>query len=273
MDSFVRDGLRFDVRDRGPRDGAGTVVLLHGFPQDGSAFDAVVPALHEAGLRTLVPDQRGYSPGARPRGRSAYTTSEAARDVVALLEAAGVSRAHVVGHDWGGAVGWLLAARHADRLDSLTVLSTPHPAAMAWAFTRSTQGLRSGYMAFFQLPWLPERTVAPILSTALVGTGLPADRAAEYTRRMQQPGALSAALNWYRGIPASARTPVAAVAVPTAYVWGRGDFALGRAAAERTRRHVVGPYRFVELDAGHWLPETRPEQVATVVLDQVGANA
>ena len=104
-----------------------------------------------------------------------------------------------------------------------------------------------------------------------MGSGLPAGRAAHYARRMREPGAATGALNWYRGMPASLRTPTPAVAVPTTYVWGRSDFALGRAAAERTRRHVVGPYRFVELDAGHWLPETCPEQVATVVLDQVRA--
>ncbi|WP_088284481.1 alpha/beta fold hydrolase [Kineosporia sp. A_224] len=273
MDTFERDGLRFDVRDSGPRDGTGTVLLLHGFPQDGTAFDDVVPALHEAGLRTLVPDQRGYSPGARPSARSAYAMAETALDAVALLDAAGVRRAHVVGHDWGGATAWVLAARHAERLTSLTALSTPHPAAMAWAFTHSSQVARSWYMAFFQLPRLPERYAVRDLRRRLVDGGLPVDHATRYAERMQEPGAATGALNWYRGMPTSFRTPTPAVAVPTTYVWGRDDFALGRAAAERTRRHVVGPYRFVELDAGHWLPETCPEQVATVVLDQVRAVA
>lgn len=272
MESFTRDRLRFAVRDDGPRDAARTVVLLHGFPQDGATFDAVVPALHAAGLRTLVPDQRGYSPAARPPGRAPYAVGQAAADVLALLDAAGVARAHVVGHDWGGAVAWELAARHADRLHSLTVLSTPHPAALAWALTRSAQGLRSWYMGFFQLPWLPEQVVALTLEPSLVATGLPVEHARRYARRMREPGALRGALGWYRAVPVSALTPTPAVAVPTTYVWGRRDVALGRAAAERTRRHVVGPYRFVELDGGHWLPETRPEQVAAVVLDQVGAD-
>ncbi len=272
MESFERDGLRFDVRDGGPTGGE-AVLLLHGFPQDGSAFDHVVPELHAAGLRTLVPDQRGYSPGARPAGRDAYSMQQVALDAVALLDAAGVGRAHVVGHDWGGAAAWALAARHADRLHSVTVLSTPHPAAMAWSFTHSSQGLRSWYMVFFQLPRLPERVVGAVLERSLVGSGLPTAAAQRYAQRMREPGALSAALGWYRGLSASARTPAPAIAVPATYVWGRTDPALGRAAAERTRQHVVGPYRFVELDAGHWLPETRPHEVATVVLDQVRAVA
>src|SRR5919202_1224240 len=101
MDTFTRDGLTFDVRDAGPADGE-PVVLLHGFPQDGSAFDRLTPLLAAAGLRTLAPDQRGYSPGARPAGRSAYRVRELEADVLALLDAAGLASAHVVGHDWGG---------------------------------------------------------------------------------------------------------------------------------------------------------------------------
>ncbi len=268
MESFARDGLRFDVRDRGPH-GAEAVVLLHGFPQDRSAFDAVVPALHDAGLRTLVPEQRGYSPAARPRGRSAYTPTEAALDVVALLDAAGVRRAHVVGHDWGGAAAWLLAARHAHRLRTVTVLSTPHPAALTWALARSSQGLRSWYMAFLQLPVVPERLLRHSLAPILVSSGLPGPVADRYATRMREPGALRGALGWYRAIPVALGTPTPPVAVPTTYMWGRWDVALGRAAAERTQHHVVGPYRFVELDAGHWLPETRPDEVAAVVLDRV----
>ena len=268
MQHFERAGLVFDVRDSGPPDGD-TVVLLHGFPQDGSSFDRVAPGLHAAGLRTLAPDQRGYSPGARPAGRSAYRTAECVEDVIALLDAAGVDRAHVVGHDWGGAVAWGLAGLFPDRVRSLVVLSTPHPAALTRSFVTSAQGLRSWYMALFQLPWLPELLVAPMLGRSLQDSGLPAADADRYARRMREPGALSAALNWYRAMPFSLRSPIPPSTVPTTYAWGRSDFALGRAAAGRTRDHVTGPYRFAELDAGHWLPETRPDEVVRLVLDRV----
>ena len=154
MHSYRRAGLTFDVQDAGPREGE-AVVLLHGWPQDHSAWSRVVPALHAAGLRTLAPDQRGYSPGARPRGRAAYGMGELVDDVVALLDAAELSRAHVVGHDWGGAVGWALAERHPERVRTLTVLSTPHHHAMAWAMRHGDQLRRSWYMAAFQLPLLP----------------------------------------------------------------------------------------------------------------------
>jgi len=269
---YSHDGLTFDVADAGDLGGR-SVLLLHGFPQDRTAWDDVVPALHAVGLRTLAPDLRGYSPGARPRHRADYRLSLIAADCLALLDAAQVERAHVVGHDWGGALAWVLAGRHAERVASVTVLSTPHPAAMARAFVTSTQALHSWYLAFAQLPWLPERVVGPRVEAMLRSTGLPTEAARYYAVRMREPGALSAALGWYRALPWSWRDPTPRCRVPATYVWGRRDIALGRAAAEATAKLVVGPYRFVELDAGHWLPETRPVLVAGHVAERVRSTS
>jgi len=269
VDFFSRAGLTFPVRDGGPSDG-GAVVLLPGFPQDASAYDGVVPLLHRHGLRTLVPTQRGYAATARPTARRDYRTAETTADVVALLDAARLTQAHIVGHDWGAAPAWAMAAWHPDRVASLTVLSTPHPAAMAAAFLTSTQGLRSWYMGFFQLPAVPERLAARTLRKTLIDSGLPAEYADRYCSAMGEPGALRGALNWYRGIPFSARPVVTDAQVPTTYLWGRRDFALGRAAAERTGRHVDAEYRFLDLDAGHWLPETQPQDVAAAILERAG---
>jgi pimeloyl-ACP methyl ester carboxylesterase len=273
VDSFRRDGMVFDVRDAGPADGE-PVVLLHGFPQDSSAFDLLAPLLNAAGLRTLAPDQRGYCASARPRGRRAYRLGEAVDDVLALLYDAGLRSAHVVGHDWGGGVAWALAAWHPDRVRSLTALSTPHPAAMQRALLTSDQALRSTYMGLFQLPLLPERLLlagggAP-LRRALLRGGLPADAVERYVARMREPGALTAALNWYRALPLSLGRPVGTVRVPTLHVWSAGDVALGRAATEASAAHVEGSYRLEVLDdVPHWLPELAPERVAELVTAHV----
>lgn len=273
---IARDGLVLRVRDEGPRAGD-VVLLLHGFPQDSGCWDDVVPALHRKGLRTLALDQRGYSPTATPPDVSGYRLEVLAADAVAVLDACGVRRAHVVGHDWGGVVAWRLGARHAGRVASLTVLSTPHPTAFAWAMTRSSQPLRSWYTVAVQVPVLPElflsRSLAPVLRLSGLATG-PAQR---YADRLSGSGDLHGPLGWYR---AAARRPPwellavggasrDEVAVPTTYVWGRRDPALGRAAAQRTREHVSGDYLFVELDAGHWLPEMHPDAVAEAVVDRV----
>lgn len=270
MRHFTRDGLTFDVRDGGPPDGE-PVVLLHGFPQDASSWARVEPALHAAGLRTLAPDQRGYSPGARPRERAAYRIGELVADVLALLDAAGLARAHLVGHDWGGGVAWQTAARHPDRVSTLTVLSTPHPAALSWAYRHDAQQRRkSWYMLAFQLPWLPEHLYARIVFRSLRDSGMPPLDAARYARRFADPAELSGPLGWYRAmrLPEPGPHPPP-IGVPTTFVWGRHDIALGRAAAERTARHVAAAYRFVELDASHWLPEANAAEVAAEVLGRV----
>jgi pimeloyl-ACP methyl ester carboxylesterase len=204
---FQRSGLVFDVRDGGPPAGE-LVVLLHGFPQDSSCWDAVAAGLHAAGLRTLAPDLRGYSPGARPPGRRAYALGHSADDLLALLDAAGAPSAHLVGHDWGGALAWYAAGRDPGRVRTLTSLSTPHPQAMRRAWLSGRQALKSRYMAFFQLPLLPELCLTlspPFVARSLERTGLPPAYAGHYARRLAERGAARAALGWYRAIPFTLR--------------------------------------------------------------------
>jgi len=273
VDSFTRDGLVFDVRDGGPVDGD-PVVLLHGFPQDAAAFTTVADRLHTAGLRTLAPDQRGYSPGARPSGRSAYRMRELTADVLALLDAAGLGSAHVVGHDWGAVVGWALGAWHPERVRTLTAVSVPHPAAMARAFVTSDQALRSWYMALFQLPVLPERLLlagdGAALRRMLLASGLSPEQSEHYLRRMQEPGALATALAWYRALPFDVRDPVGTVRVPTLHLWSTRDASLGRTATEQTRRFVDAPYRLEVLEGvPHFIPELAPDLVAELVTGHV----
>ena len=273
MDSFRRGDLVFDVLDSGPADGE-PVVLLHGFPQDRTAFDRLSPALHTAGLRTLAPDQRGYSPGARPAGRAAYRLREPVEDVLALLRAAGLESAHVVGHDWGGFVAWALAAWHPWRVRTVTALSTPHPAAVQQALVSSDQAARSTYMGFFQLPVVPEQVLlagrGTMLRRMLRQGGLPRPIVEHYVERMREPGALTAALNWYRALPLGSGRPVGTVTVPTLHVWGADDAFLGRAATEATAKFVTAPYRLEELPAiNHWLPELASDHVAALVTAHV----
>lgn len=272
MDSYERGSLRFPVRDAGPQNGP-AVVLLHGFPQDDSSYDRVLPFLHEAGLRTLVPLQRGYAASARPTHRRDYRTSELVQDVRGLLDASGVKQAHLVGHDWGGAVAWATAATHPDRIRSLTVLSTPHPAAFLDSMFRSGQARKSGYMALFQLPWVPEAMLSTSLPRTLIRTGLPSQDAHRYGRQMLEPGTATGALNWYRALPWARSSDTGTIAVPTTYLWGRRDFALGRFAAERTAKYVAADYRFIEAEAGHWLPESHPSAVADAILGRIRADA
>jgi pimeloyl-ACP methyl ester carboxylesterase len=272
-------GLRFDVTLGGAEDGV-PVLLLHGFPQNATMWGAVSPALHAEGLRTIAPDQRGYSPGARPPEVRAYARSECVADAVAILDALGADRVHVVGHDWGAAVGWDLAARYPERVRTLTALSVPHPRALAHAlFTSLDQLRRSRYILLFRRTGRAEDVLldddARRLRRMLADSGLDAAAIDRYVAPMRAPGALTAALNWYRamnlfgrGDPGRDRT--GKVGVPTTYVWSDGDVAIGRAAAHGCVREVTGEYRFVELPGvSHWMVDQAPDTVADAVLGRV----
>ena len=270
MDIEAR-GLRFDVDLDGP-DGGVPVLLLHGFPQNRTQWRGVTPALHDAGLRTIAPDQRGYSPGARPADARAYALRECVADALAILDALGVDRAYVVGHDWGAGVAWDLAARHPERVRGLVAISVPHPRAFLRALlTSPDQMRRSLYMLVFQKAGRAEEILLAEDATRLRGlfndSGL--DRAAvdRYVEPLREPGALTAALNWYRALRPGNGRPTGPVTVPTTYLWSDGDTALGRAGARRCGDHVRAEYRFLQLPGvGHWIPDQAPDVVADAVL-------
>ncbi|HMK62344.1 MAG TPA: alpha/beta fold hydrolase [Acidimicrobiales bacterium] len=274
LEFFEHDGLTFDVTHRGPADGR-TVVMLHGFPEDRHEWSTLAETLIGDRYRVLAPDQRGYSPGASPRDRSAYRMEALVSDVLALADAAGADRMDLVGHDWGAAVSWALAARYPERVRSLCALSVPHPGAMRQAVRRVGQALRSSYVVFFQLPWLPEHLLSAgnghLMANGLERSGLDRPTARRFAARAAVPRALTGPLNWYRAVPLDGMAPPAHVQVPTLFVWGDRDRYIGRAAAEACAQWVDGSYRFVAL-AGrtHWLPTTATEEVAAVLGEHLG---
>jgi pimeloyl-ACP methyl ester carboxylesterase len=271
-------GLTFDVWDLGPPDGE-VVVLLHGFPQTKAAWSEVAPPLADAGYRVVAPDQRGYSPSARPVGRRQYTLDLLAGDVLALADAAGASRFHVVGHDWGGAVAWALAMWHPERLHTMTSLTVPHPRAYLRAMLTSRQLFLSWYALFFQLPRLPEWSArfAPsrrLFERALERSGLPDKHREEYRAALDDPSATTATINWYRAGPLVSPSRFGPVTVPTLYVYAADDVALGRRAADLTARYVTGRYRYEVLQGtSHWIPEVAPEVVVRLLLEHLSEPA
>jgi pimeloyl-ACP methyl ester carboxylesterase len=262
VSSTIRTPEGTFVADSDGPHGAPTVLLLHGFPQSRYTWRSIVPALASSGFRAVAPDQRGYTPGVRPDDVDAYGSSRLVDDVLDILDALGVERAHLVGHDWGGQVAWLTAARHPERIATLTVLSRPHPAAFARSFELdSAQRDRSRHhqrmTASVADRWWADDCAA--LRTLLTNGGVPPADADAYLATFTQRAALEAAMNWYRaaaqdGGLRAAQTP--SITVPTLYLWGTADSTVGRVAAELTRDHVTGPYRFVAIKGGgHFLTD------------------
>ena len=269
-------GLSFTVDVAGPTAGE-AVLLLHGFPETRHMWRHQVAALAAAGYRAIAPDQRGYSRGARPADEAAYASELIVGDALALMDALGHARFHLVGHDWGGQIAWLIAAGHAARLSSLTILSRPHPAAFARAMKEdAAQAERSRHHRAFRAADAIQRMRASglkFLREALLAQGVPASDADVYVAQLMEPGAIEGAMSWYRagGLAGDA---VSAVDVPTLYVWGREDATVGRMAAELTRDYVRGPYRFVAMDgAGHFLVDQFPDAVSALLLEHLRAHA
>jgi pimeloyl-ACP methyl ester carboxylesterase len=276
LDEYHRGPHTFDVIDAGPTDGT-PVVLLHGFPQRATCWNAVTPLLHDAGARTFAPDQRGYSRRARPRSRFGYRGGELVDDVKALIDAIGTP-IHLVGHDWGSAVAWGVAGRYPESVRSLTAVSVGHPAAFARSMLSSTQALKSYYMAMFQLPIVTEWFLSRrggLAERMLRSTGMSAEMIDRYYREVVADGALRGGLGYYRSMPTTSMKDVfRRVPVPTTYVWSTGDAFLGRKAAELTRQWVTGPYELVEMaGASHWIPEQEPVQLAEAIIARAGLRS
>ena len=267
--------LVLDAVVAGADDGV-PVLLLHGWPQTSLSWSRVIPPLASSGVRVAAIDQRGYSPGARPTEVAAYTIDRLVADVEAVLGCLGWDSAHVVGHDWGAAVGWNLAARRPELVRSLVALSVPHPKALQEAF-RANDGQRemSEYMTFFRTaPAAAAKVLLRDDAAALrkvYGEHVHATDVAEYVERFAEDGALETALNWYAAMGLGSDRDTPDVAVPTTYVWGTDDMAIGETAALACAGHCTGDYEFRRLAGrSHWLCDEDPDAVVDAVLARVG---
>jgi pimeloyl-ACP methyl ester carboxylesterase len=271
--------LTFTARAAGPADGR-LVVLLHGFPETAQSWDRQLAALGDAGYRALAPDQRGYSRRARPEGTESYKMDHLVADVLGMVDWLGGHRFDLVGHDWGGAVAWRVGGRFPERLRTLTVLSTPHPAAFTTAIGEGDdQAARSSYMLFFRQEGSEDLMLADDatgLRNLFGASGLTAtdpDAVERYVAWLSEPGALKAALNWYRAVDLGDVTSMGEITTPTMYVWSTDDAALGSRAAIATAEHVPGEYRFEVLDGvSHWIAEQAPDQLNALLLDWLSSH-
>src|SRR5262245_47000924 len=284
---LVANGIRFHLLAAGPEDGP-LVVFLHGFPELARSWRHQLPALGAAGYRAVAPDMRGYGDTDL---QGPYDVGTLVRDVTGIVGALGRERAVVVGHDWGGAVAWAVAARHPELVEGLVAINCPPASALAHAMRHSrTQLRKSWYILFFQLPWLPERRMAAdgasVVARALVGgshrrDAWPAEELAAYRAAFARPGRAKAAIDWYRAsFRRSLRRrrrsgPSRRVAAPTLVLWGVEDRFLERElVSPEVLRRVLADGNVPEViyieDAGHFLQNEVPERVNEELLRWLG---
>ena len=252
-------------------DGEGApVVLLHGFPDSGRLWRHQVPALVQAGLRTVVPDLRGYGRSGQPTDVESYAIPYLAGDVVAILDDLGIERAHVVGHDWGAALAWALASLAPDRVDHLVALSVGHPASFVAAGLEQRE--KSWYMLLFQFEGVAEQWLsADDWANFRQWAGHP--DADAVIAELEANGSLTPALNYYRAnVPPEAwigpPVELPPVQASTMGVWSTGDMALTEQQMTGSAAHVTGPWRYERLDGpGHWMQLEAPDAVNRLLVD------
>lgn len=273
------NGITLHVVAAGPQDGP-VVILLHGFPEYWGGWRKQIPALVEAGFRVWAPDQRGYNRSDKPAEVDDYRIETLAADILGLIDLTGREQVNLVGHDWGAAVAWWVAMEQPERLSHLAILNVPHPSVMAkTVLTDPRQTLRSTYIGFFQIPWLPEAASRAFNWAMLARTmkrsaapGVFTDEIlADYKRAWSQPGAYTAMLNWYRAAVRHAPEgwPSAIITPPTTIIWGTADFALRKAMAEPSA-DLCSDAELIYLDGvSHWVQHEAPSKVNSILLKRL----
>ncbi len=270
------NGVRLHVGEQGPTSGA-PVLLLHGFPDSSSLWRHQVPALVKAGYRAIAPDLRGFGLSDRPAGVDAYALPTLLGDTLGLYDALGIARAHVVCHDWGAALGWGLAMFTPDKVDRFAALSVGHFG--SFFDSGIEQREKSWYMLFFQYEGIAEDALRADDWKLFREWTRNHSELPHWIEDLSRPGALTAALNWYRANVNPARpglegTPFPPVKVPTLGLWSSGDAYLTESQMTASRRFVAGEWRYERIEnASHWMQLDQPERVNALLLDWLGRKA
>ncbi|MCH7308410.1 alpha/beta hydrolase [Acinetobacter sp. NIPH 1852] len=268
---YHRNNLIFKVIDSGPINGK-PVILLHGFPETAQSWQATSKILNQHNFRTFAIEQRGYSIAASPKGRFQYSINELVADVKAFIDLQG-QPVYVIGHDWGSIVACELSLQYPDLVKHLTLVSVPHTGAFLKAMLSSTQIFTSYYIGFFQLPFIPELLFkrSRFLSNYLLkNSGMTPEQLNDFNQYFIKENRIGTAINWYRSMPlAPIGSTFKKVKVPTLFIWGNKDIAIGKKSAQLNKQFFAGPYEEVHLDATHWIPSQNAEQLSHYFLKAV----
>jgi len=270
------DDLTFTCRVSGMDNDGDAVILLHGFPETSRMYYDLIPILVKEGYRVVAPDQRGYSPGARPSNISDYSIDKLSQDVVDITDAFQIENFHLVGHDWGSAVGWATVALYPERIISWAALSVPHLDAFFEAINNDEEQQRkSQYIKFFRKPFLPEFYFSIFGYKYLKDIWRKSSPAEieKYLEVFKQKGALKSSLNWYRANMNNENKRIGDITTPTLIIYGLKDMAIGEKSVDESEKYLIGEYKIEKLESGHWLIQESFETVSKSILNHLTTNS
>lgn len=273
------NGLEFTCRVSGKPENT-PVILLHGWPETSHMWEELMTHLALEDYYCIAPNMRGYSIGAKPKGKANYALELLIKDVASIANTLGITKFHLIGHDWGACIGWKMVESYPDLIQSWTALSVPHIQAFGTAIVSDPkQGKMSAYMKGFQLPYLPELRLKQknykVLRTLWKNSSN--EQLDDYLEVFSQKGVLRASINYYRKnyrllTKALKQEILGAISHPTLFIWGAKDLAIGRKAVELQDQYMKGPYELIILeDAGHWLMQTRFTEIKNAILKHITA--
>jgi len=265
--------LEFLVRARGMQNEGPAVILLHGFPESSIMWNPLLDAAAKEGYRVIAFDQRGYSPGARPSGIKNYEIDHLVSDVFAIADEIGFDTFHLVGHDWGAAVGWKATLDFPERVHTWTALSIPHLQVFFDALANDEeQQKRSAYMDKLRMPIVPEFLFALFQNSIFesVAEVWTEEQIVEYKSMHRDHGALSAALNWYRANDADNISQIEMdnkITRPTLFIWGSEDDVVAPHIITKQEALIDAPYRSLKLHAGHSLMQEKEDSIIQAIVN------
>ena len=271
------NGLSFETLVCGAGDRL--ALCLHGFPSHASCWRDQLTELAALGYRAWAPNQRGYGRSSRPTRVAEYGIDRLLEDIAAIIDASAAKSTVLIAHDWGGLLAWFFAARRMRPLDALIILNAPHPACAAVAFRRWRQLRKGWYLAAFQIPFLPDICLrfnrAWLVGRLMAGVAgsrpvFSAERLNFYRAEAHRPGAVTAMLNWYRGlvrggVPIEMKSAFPRIETPTLVIWGDGDVVLDASCLDGLDRHVSDLSVRRLPGVSHWVQEEVPQTVNEII--------
>ena len=270
------NGIDFRVATAGT--GPRLALCLHGFPESSYSWRYQMPLLARLGYRVWAPDLRGYGGSSRPVGVAAYALENLEEDVASLIEASGAKEVVLVGHDWGALIAWQYAMFGRLPISRLIIMNVPHPALMEKGLRSRRQLMKSWYIFFFQLPWIPEWGLArkgceaigrAFSDMAVDKSRFPEEVLRVYRDAAAEPGALNAMVNYYRalirGLRRTRRRGIVPIEIPTLVIWGEVDAALGKELSYGTENYVSHLTLRYLPNVSHWVQQEAPETVNAMI--------